>query len=234
MTVPCFTSYAFRTRKNHFFVEIDGAFWLLDTGAPSSFGSTDTLELSGQTFTLARDFMGMNATQLSQYVGVDCSGLLGADIWGNFDLVLDQPGEIIQITNDAAVADGPWVTLTDLMGIPLIEVTIGHESLNLFLDTGASIAYLNMTVLSQHPVSRSTNDFYPGYGPFETLVYRLPITIGLEDHTIDAGSLPEALSVALMHPSVDGILSNAVFMDRVVVFSPRRHQIAFGPRRPGS
>jgi len=58
------------------FVELNGAFWLLDTGAPTSFGTSSTLSLAGEKFRLDNNYLGLTAITLSQFVGVECVGLL--------------------------------------------------------------------------------------------------------------------------------------------------------------
>ena len=90
--------YPLHTISNHFFLEGGGGLWLLDTGAPQSFGRESSLELAGLTFDVANNYMGLTADQLSEFVSVDCCGLLGADIWRNFDIVFDQPGRTILLT----------------------------------------------------------------------------------------------------------------------------------------
>ena len=76
--------YPLHTISNHFFLEKDGDLWLMDTGAPQSFGGKPTLELGGLAFDIPDNYMGLTSTQLSEFVSVDCSGLLGADVWGSF------------------------------------------------------------------------------------------------------------------------------------------------------
>jgi hypothetical protein len=54
----------------HLFVDVDGDRWLLDTGAPSSFGARRALTLAGERFDLDDAMLGLNAEVLSEYVGV--------------------------------------------------------------------------------------------------------------------------------------------------------------------
>jgi hypothetical protein len=69
-------------RDGHLFVEMEGNWWLFDTGAPTSFGNARNLTIAGKQFALSSSYMGLSATTLSQFVGVECLGLLGADILG--------------------------------------------------------------------------------------------------------------------------------------------------------
>jgi len=76
--------YPLRTISKHFFLEKDGKLWLLDTGAPQSFGCEAKLELAGLTFDIQGNYMELTPAQLSEFVSVDCTGLLGADVLGKF------------------------------------------------------------------------------------------------------------------------------------------------------
>ena len=90
--------YPLRTISKHFFLEKDGKLWLLDTGAPQSFGCEAKLELAGLTFDIQGNYMELTPAQLSEFVSVDCTGLLGADVWGSFDILLDQEGKSILVS----------------------------------------------------------------------------------------------------------------------------------------
>ena len=82
---------ALQLRDGHLFVELNNGLYLLDTGAPSSFGTTSRLSIADETFDLQNNYLGLSATTLSQLVGVRCEGLLGADILGRFDHLFDVP-----------------------------------------------------------------------------------------------------------------------------------------------
>ena len=76
-------------RDGHVYVELGGELWLLDTGAPTSFGTLRSLSIAGEQFKLGTSYLGLTATTLSQFVGVPCAGLLGADVLGRFDHIFD-------------------------------------------------------------------------------------------------------------------------------------------------
>jgi len=66
--------------KGHLFVSIDGNDWLIDTGAPSSFGDIQELEIAGKDFLLSNEFSGLTATKLTGHVDHTTVGLIGTDI----------------------------------------------------------------------------------------------------------------------------------------------------------
>src|SRR4051794_23538285 len=79
-------------RDGHVFCEIDSELWLLDTGAPTSFGASRSVAVAGEQFNLATSYLGLTSETLSQFVGVPCVGLVGADVLGRFDHIFDAPG----------------------------------------------------------------------------------------------------------------------------------------------
>ncbi len=48
-------------RESYLFLEATGRLWLLDTGAPASFGSSATLSLTDQRFDLGRTYLDLTA-----------------------------------------------------------------------------------------------------------------------------------------------------------------------------
>ena len=43
-------------RDGHLFVELNGELWLLDTGAPTSFGNSTSISLAGEQFSLGSSY----------------------------------------------------------------------------------------------------------------------------------------------------------------------------------
>ncbi len=62
--------------NSHLFIEIDGNLWLLDTGAPLSFGFTPEFYFEGEKYELKKTYLGLNPETLSGFVGVKTAGLL--------------------------------------------------------------------------------------------------------------------------------------------------------------
>ena len=107
-------------RDGHLFVELNGELWLLDTGAPTSFGTANSLSFAGGQFRLGSSYLGLNTGTLSRFVGVQCVGLLGADILGRFDIIFDIPQSTIGFSIDELSLPGQPVRLDEFMGIPIL------------------------------------------------------------------------------------------------------------------
>jgi hypothetical protein len=97
--------------EGHLFVELDGNLWLFDTGAPTSFGISQSLAIAGERFNISASYFGLNATSLKQFVGVQCSGLLGADVLGRFDHILDTAGGGLTVSTSELSYTGQSIPL---------------------------------------------------------------------------------------------------------------------------
>lgn len=210
-------------RNSHLFLELEDGLWLHDTGAPASFGAGPTLGFLGQEFSIDESYMGLDAAFLSEAVGVDCEGLLGADILGSFDQIIDLAGGRVTLATEDLEHSGEVLEIDDFMGIPIVSVMVSGEPFRMFFDTGAQVSYLQDDILESFPSAGILADFYPGFGSFETETHILPFTIGEETHSLRCGQLPGLLGMSLMMADVQGILGNAILENRSVGYFPRRN-----------
>lgn len=221
------SEYPLRFLSGHFFVELDDALWLLDTGAPSSFGAGGSVRLCDRSFDLDDGFMGLTTESLAELTGVDTAGLLGADVLNKFDHEFDHAAKRISISRDEIPLSGSSVPHESFMGIPVVSVEIDGETYSMFFDTGAQISYFQDSSLERFPEAGLVTDFYPGAGQFQTETHLVNFQLG--DLSLNArfGRLPELLSATLLMAGTQGIVGNEILLDRVVVFCPRRKRIMF-------
>ena len=208
--------------NGHLFVELEGQMWLFDTGAPTSFGASERLRIADEQFSLCSSYFGLTAATLSQYVGVECSGLLGADVLGRFDHILDTAGGRLTVSTTELSHEGQSVRLDEFMGIPIVKASVGGNNYRMFFDTGAQISYFQEDSLAEFPSAGSVTDFYPGAGEFQTDTHEVPITLGNISFLLRCGCLPGLLGATLMMADTQGIIGNQVLIDRIVAFFPRR------------
>lgn len=206
----------------HLFVEMEGHLWLFDTGAPTSFGTADKLLIADEQFSLSSSYFGLTASTLSQYVGVECSGLLGADVLGRFDHILDTTGARLTVSAGELPHDGQHIALDEFMGIPIVTASVGGSEYRMFFDTGAQISYFQEDSLADYPPAGSVTDFYPGVGQFQTDTHEVPMALGDISFLLRCGCLPGLLGASLMMADTQGIIGNQVLNDRVTGFFPRR------------
>lgn len=210
-------------RTGHLYTELVGELWLLDTGAPTSFGRRPELVSAGETFALSDGYLGLTDETLSEFVEVECAGLLGADVLGRFDALFDVPGGRLVLATDAIEHAGERLALDDFMGIPIVTAQIGGEECRMFLDTGAQLSYLQDEALAQYPAAGRVTDFYPGLGRFDTDTHWVPIGLGKAQFTLRCGTLPGLLGMTLALAGTDGIIGNAFLNEQVAGYFPRRN-----------
>lgn len=212
-------------RDGHLFLELDGELWLLDTGAPASFGESHSLSIAGEQFSPGASYLGLTAATLSQFVGVSCVGLLGADVLGRFDHIFDVAAGQLTVSTGELSHSGQSVVLDEFMGIPMVTARVGSGDYRMFFDTGAQISYFQDDSLTEFPSAGSITDFYPGVGQFQTDTHDVPVSIGGVMFTLRCGALPSLLGMTLMMADVAGIVGNAILANRKVGYFPRRRML---------
>ena len=221
-------SYPLLYEKGHLFILIDNEKYLLDTGAPLSFGKPPSLNLGGSHFDLPDSYGPLDADTLSFYIDTEVSGLIGVEILNRFDSIFDMPSKQIRVSTDSLTLEGTLIPLEQFMGIPIIEVTINGSRQRMFFDTGAQISYWQSETLDSFPSLGKMRDFYPGFGEFETDTYLLSLSTSSVDYALVCGSLPELLEEMLTMASVEGIIGNEMIKDRIMGYFPRKNRIVLG------
>jgi len=212
----------------HLFVILEEGTFLVDTGAPASFGRIASLVLEGQRFTMQPSYMGMTADQLSSYVSRETDGLIGTDILNRFDILLDVPNSRACFSTATLTCEGERLPLDFVMNVPILTAVIDATPMKLFFDTGAQLSYLQGESLCQYPPEGSETDFYPGFGSFTTDTFRVPLQFGRTMCKLRCGRLPEILGMTLMLAGTEGIVGNELLRGRRVGYFPRHGCLTLG------
>jgi hypothetical protein len=101
--------------NGHLFLQLATDLWLLDTGAPWSFGRYPDVTVAEERFPVGDDYLGLTAEQLSGFVGAECAGLLGGDVLGRFDWIFDVPGARVTVAADVMALQGDPVSLEEFI-----------------------------------------------------------------------------------------------------------------------
>lgn len=223
------TTYELRYKQGHPYLEIGGELWLFDTGSPGSFGEREELVLGTQSLRLPRSYLGLEASALRDLLREPVSGLLGSDVLGRMDWLLDLPngvahaGANLQFQGQTAATD-------DFMGLPIVHVGAGDQNVRMIFDTGAQLSYWEDSALGNYRVSGVTEDFFPGIGTFTTQAHHVPLRVAGVQFMVRCGRLPRLLAVTLSFAGVEGVLGSEVLMDRPVGWSARRRELVIGSR----
>lgn len=215
-------TYPLELLDGHLFIELDGARWLIDTGAPTSFGDPGSVSIEGENLDLPRQHNGLTVQALRDFVGVTIAGLLGTDVLNLFDHVYRISDGKITLSQSELHLDGDCATLKFLAGTPIVDIRIGGLRTPVFFDTGAQLSYLRDDLLAGWPAAGEGTDFYPGVGEFQIQTFSVSLSLAGVPFTVRCGALPGLLGMTVLPASVHGILSNAILHSRVVGYFPRR------------
>ena len=224
-------TYPLRVADDHLLITIGGLEVLLDSGAPTSFGEAGAVQILGNRYPVQPSYMGLEAHMLEQHLGVPVDILLGADLMGQHFVRVDRARGEAAFSTERRSTDGICVPVDTFMGIPYVNLGVGAESLNAFLDTGAKLSYLPSSITSSLSSQEVVSDFYPMVGEFETPVFELQATLAGETFPLRAGSLPTLLQMSLMLGGVQGILGSDLFRHFGVTFALAEDAIYLEPLR---
>jgi hypothetical protein len=211
-------------RNNHLYVQINGALWVYDTGADSSFG-VPPVSLLGPAQNISADYAGFTAADISGFLGEAVEGIIGADLINPFDHLIDLHTNTLTVSDEALACDGHVQSLDFYMGVPMLEAQVGGARCKLFFDTGAQISYYQSSVPPGAEPAGAVDDFFPSAGEFSSETYRFPIVLSGFSPVVRFGKLPGLMGMSLGMAGVSGILGNELMRNRVTGYFPRRKQL---------
>jgi hypothetical protein len=211
--------YGLSFEKGHFFAEIEGKKFVLDTASPTSMATSPDMQFRGQELRLPGNVMGLTASQLS--------GFIGTDVLNEGDLLLDFERGKLVVPGAPLPMGGEAIPFKPVMGVPLVEASVDGQAYGFFFDTGARISYFqDEDVLAKGPKIGTDEDFYPGFGRFETGTYRLEVKLVSRIFSLVAGTLPAMLGLSLSMADADGVLGNEVLQGlKYLAYMPGRKRI---------
>lgn len=223
------TEFPLESEKGLLFVIIDKKRALLDTGAPTTFGHSDDIEICGNSHLVHDNYIGRTAGELTRTVGIEIDFLLGTDILAAYFITLDLENNTITFDAEHLVdTAGEVIPTRDVAGIPIIELAVEGVVVPLFFDTGATLSYLDRSITMGHQGCGMVEDFYPELGYFNTQTYSLPYLFGRHEFDEKFGNLPDELEELMeMGGGVSGILGNAICHHGVVELDIRSSKMAF-------
>ena len=218
-------SYKIHNIKEHLVLDADQGLWILDTGAPTSFGSPDTLEINEKTYEIESNYMGFDNTKLSEALGESVEGLIGGDILNRYDSYWDLSTNRISFSFESMEGEGIPIPLEFFMGVPTLKVVLRGVSYNWFFDTGAVVSYVIEQLDEWDTPVGQYDDFYPGYGNFSTEIFEDEITLETLNLKVKCGVLPNLLGMSLGVGGCTGILSLGAINKRSFLYAPRRKKL---------
>lgn len=207
-------------RKGHILMRGGrGRLALLDTGSPMSIGRGEQYRIAGQTWDPST---GMSSVldAASEHIGRRVDWLFGHDFFAANRVVIDWPArQAYLLERDASSPQGLSIPIELVMGVPVVTGRSANGTVRAVIDSGASLSYVPADVVKGLTPTGRRKDFYPGFGEFETDVWRVRAEIGGRRLTISAGILPPMLQMMFgMILGADGwIVGSDFFRNRVTV-----------------
>jgi hypothetical protein len=153
----------------HPIIEYNGNIILIDTGSPATIHTQPTLNFMGSVFPVQRAYGPLTIPGLIELLGTNVTTLLGMDKLALYKIIFDYPNNTITFSNENDLAfDGERVVFTTVLNIPVINAIINQRTIPCFLDSGAKLSYLKAGETRNFQNLGDTEDFYPGYGRFQT------------------------------------------------------------------
>jgi len=200
---------------------------LIDTGAPSTIHTSDTLNFCSQSFGCSTNYMGLTVSKISDMLGTEITTLLGADILSDFKILLDYQNLVIEFSKQEIDINGTQTDISNFMGIPIIKMNVANQELKFFLDTGAKLSYLTDSLTSNYESVGTDEDFYPGVGIFQTECFEIPTVFGDKEFVVKYGNLPTPLQMTLMLGGTDGIIGFDFFNNFKVVLDLKNNRLKY-------
>jgi hypothetical protein len=219
------TQYGIRKYNNYLILIIDEKQWLIDTGAPQSFGCGELNFSPGIVHTIPDSYMGMNIQDVCQMGQIEVDGILGVDILSRYDLLFNLPQNQLTVSQTPLSLTGIELQIEEIMNIPILEVIVNQKAVRLFFDTGAYISYTDEDILSGLANQGEIDDFLPGIGVFRTKTYLTESQLNGYKQIMKFGTSPEILQMMLMVTGTNGILGNELMLNRRVLLSHQQKKM---------
>jgi hypothetical protein len=197
--------------EGHPIIESGDDVILVDTGAPTTIHVRPELDFCSSLHHTATEYMGLNTDRLSEMLGKRITTLLGADILSNHVVFFDYPNGQIGFGRLRPEMPARERNLKNFMGIPIVPLTVGGNTLSMFLDTGAKLSYLSRARTMGLKSVGNEEDFYPTLGKFKTPIYELTAQWEGHDFEVRFGKLPPLLEMTLTMGNASGIIGYDFF-----------------------
>lgn len=199
------TEYAIEIDAGHLILYLGEYQGLIDTGAPTSFGQLAKLNVCNNDFKIPTEYFGIKVQEISKFINRDLDFVIGMDILSKFDIVFTKQTMTLHKPKSLKIEGS--IKMKNIMGIPIIPITVEGKNVDSIFDTGAKISYIQDHLLDGKEVISKFKDFHPFSGHFETSVYESQVEIGESKMKIQAGTtsdLPDMVKLSVMNNCIIG------------------------------
>jgi len=192
--------------------DFSGLAVILDTGSPASFGTIGALDIHGREFPLASHYLNVNIDAINRHLKSPVAALIGTDILREFVVTFDFASGALLLSADQPPVPQDAVSVTDVMGVPVVSARLEGAGQSMIIDTGAALSYLVPPVAEAcRSVDATMDDFMPLFGAFRTALFEGHLSVGRSTGVRRFGVLPPPLDGLLGMLGVSGVIGlNAV------------------------
>ena len=205
--------------NGHILVNDDrGSKILLDTGSPLSFHAERIVALNGKTYPVRTSLGSADSRYVTDNVGTAVSGLVGMDILGESNLLIDVPGGRVVL---GCPTDGMTRIASSQGAYVFMEMEIRGQMVKVILDTGAPISYVSSSLTEGLEVVDVVDDFNPAVpgGKYRVPRYEFSAAFAGQEFRMRAGHLPPALQMAVSILGVKGVVGMEVLKHQPVLIA---------------
>ena len=213
---------------NHVILIYKDKRYLIDTGAPISISSENSIEIFNTNHSTDSTYHGANIGEISNYVGCSLDALIGNNILKNYTFRIDFENRLFSVWNSTPeeILNGENSISADFHGIPTIEFLIKDGStITSWLDTGAKISYINKDFVQHLSPSGNQHDFFPSYGEFKVPIYDIPIIFNGVKIPFKFGVLPSPLELGMLSGKTSAIIGADIFHYFILSFDYNQNRI---------
>lgn len=186
----------FINAKGHIVIDLDGKYYVVDTGAPTSFNFDSIIEkiyLDGKGYLLKPNSYDISSNEeIEKLVGKKLYGFIGFDIISDAGITVDYNNNIIDFNSNGSKKDLNNIDIdADMFRIIITNnIKIDGNIYNRFiLDTGAITSYLlKETISNSIKLNEKYKDYSPYFGNMEDYYYKINVTINNETTCLKVGN----------------------------------------------
>lgn len=220
-------AYPLVYQANHMFVELPEGKFLVDTGAPHTFGRTGSVTYGARRVAIPSATLGANVDSLEKLPGVRCDGLLGMDLMSTAQVLWDGPSGKAIVGETVVAAGARRVPYRSLMGVPVVDASIGGRKLSCIYDTGAQYGYVLRREFAEcGEDDGAIEDYNPIMGKIHSPAWRVPVDMHGVQFQERVGVLTGMFAGMLGMVGVDAIVGCSWMPSRRVWFMPEQASFA--------
>ncbi len=201
---------------------------LLDTAAPLSLGDGSRLDLLDLDLCPPPRVGRFDLRALRERIGGGIRAVLGADVLSKVRFLLDWDRGVATFARGGLPLSGRSLAVSKTSGVPFVEAVCGDEPGEGFIATGSRLSYTHPRFVRRLKPVAMAEDYYPGFGPFWTPVYRLCVGMGGIEIESEFGLLPDSLEEAMLASGLEWIFGSRLLRGGPVLFDLPASRIVLG------